>query len=158
MDATITALTLVVLPLPLLLAAGAARFRQPVLLAPAGFIAGLYVFVWLWMRPTCFVVGPAELQVVWPLRQRSYSLPEATTAEVVSRRSVRAEFGRAVRVGSGGLWGAFGWLWTSQGIVGMYISRLTGIVLVRRGTERPLLLSPKSPHAFVKVIEASRPT
>jgi hypothetical protein len=57
------------------------------------------------------------------------------------------------RVGAGGLWGGFGWLWTEKrGIVQMYVSRTDRFVWIERGAERPWLISPENPEAFVRLL------
>src|SRR5262249_42623970 len=77
-------------------------------------------------------------------------LPRSGISEVraLDRRSLRREVGWGARVGAGGLWGGFGWLWTARrGIVQMYISRVDGLVWIERGGERPWLVTPAAPAA-----------
>jgi hypothetical protein len=58
-----------------------------------------------------------------------------------------------VRVGAGGIWGGFGWLWTKrQGLVQMYISRTEGFVWIERAGARPWLLTPEQPEEFVRAL------
>lgn len=57
-----------------------------------------------------------------------------------------------MRVGVGGLWGGFGWLWTQrQGALEFYISRSTGLVLLERPAGRSLLITPDRPAEFVAI-------
>jgi len=139
-------------------------------LLPAGFLAGfavwgaprlsvglllvaLYGWVWLHMRPSRFVVHPHAIEVVWPLRRRRIARAGITDARIVGRGELRAMTGAAARVGVGGLWGGFGWLWTQRrGIVQMYVSRTDGLVWIERGAERPWLITPESPEAFVQAV------
>jgi len=61
-----------------------------------------------------------------------------------------------MRVGAGGLWGAFGWLWTTKrGTVQMYISRTDNFVWIERRSERPWLITPERPEQFVAAMTAA---
>jgi hypothetical protein len=60
-----------------------------------------------------------------------------------------------MRVGAGGLWGGFGWLWTQRrGIVQMYISRTDGFVWIERIGDRPWLITPDEPEKFVRALSS----
>jgi hypothetical protein len=59
-----------------------------------------------------------------------------------------------MRVGVGGLWGGFGWLYTSKGLLGLYVSRTDRLVLVRLRTGRPLLVTPEGDERFVAALRA----
>lgn len=48
-----------------------------------------------------------------------------------------------MRIGIGGLWGGFGWLWPGRGLVNFYVSRSDGLVLIERMSARPLLITPE---------------
>ena len=68
----------------------------------------------------------------------------------MTRADLRQEIGWGMRIGAGGLWGGFGWLWTARrGVVWMYISRLDRFVWVEQANERPLLITPDRDEAFV---------
>ncbi|MEW5742564.1 MAG: hypothetical protein AB1938_26840, partial [Myxococcota bacterium] len=68
-----------------------------------------------------------------------------------------ARFGWALRVGVGGLFGGFGWLYTSKGWVEMDISRTDGLVLLTFSNRIPLLVSPEAPAGFIVAVrEAAR--
>ena len=68
-------------------------------------------------------------------------------------QELRSEAGWCVRVGAGGLWGGFGWLWTQRrGIVQMYISRSDRLVWIERINDRPWLITPEQPEAFVQAL------
>lgn len=59
----------------------------------------------------------------------------------------------SIRIGAGGLWGAFGWLWTTKrGIVQMYVSRTDRFVWIERAGERPWLITPENPEEFVRTL------
>jgi hypothetical protein len=74
-------------------------------------------------------------------------------ARVLSGREFRDRVGFAMRIGAGGLWGGFGWLWTSRrGIVEFYVSRLDGYVLLERCSGRPLLFTPADPEGMVEAL------
>ena len=76
---------------------------------------------------------------------------------MLSREAFRREFGWGVRIGAGGLWGGFGWLYTSKGLVGLYVSRTDRVVLVRRRAGRPLLVTPEDDERFVAALRAVSP-
>ena len=54
--------------------------------------------------------------------------------------------------GRRGLWGGFGWLYTSKGLLGLYVSRTDRVVLVRLRTGRPLLVTPEDDERFVAAL------
>ena len=124
-----------------------------VLWAPAVLLILIYAWVWTRFRPTAFVVHARTLEVVWPLKRRHVARDAITAVRVVGREELRREVGWGMRVGAGGLWGGFGWLWTSRrGIVQMYVSRLDGFVWIECGGERPWLITPERPAAFVSAM------
>jgi len=113
----------------------------------------LYAAVWLLWRPTAFEIGPRHLALVFPLRRREISRDDVVAATALELGHFRERYGWALRVGVGGLWGGFGWLWTSRrGFVEMYVSRTNGIVLVERGRGRDLLITPERPSEFVAAL------
>jgi hypothetical protein len=59
-----------------------------------------------------------------------------------------------MRLGTGGLWGAFGWLYTRKGLVDLHVSRTDRFVLVRRRAGRPLLRTPEHGEGFVAALQA----
>ncbi len=115
----------------------------------AGFVTLVYASVWLWWRPTAFDVAGSELRLCFPLRERVIPRQDLSRVRQLDRRQLRELLGFAVRIGAGGLWGGFGWLWTQKlGLVEFYISRTDGLVLLERGAGRPLLISPLDPAGF----------
>jgi Bacterial PH domain len=156
-------LTVLLLPLPaVLFGIGVAVSHQPgvqaapasvVLRAVGGFLALMYVWVWLWFRPTHFLVLPHALEIVWPVRHRWLPRNTITAVRVLDRKELRALVGTGLRVGSGGLWGGFGWLWTTKrGMVRMYISRTDRFVWIERGEDQPWLVTPERPEEFVRAL------
>jgi len=122
-----------------------------------GAIALLYAFIWLYMRPSAFVVGPEGLDILWPLRRRRIPRAKLLGASEIGPEALRQEFGLLLRVGAGGLWGGFGLAWSSRGEhLALYVSRhADGFVLVRcRGT-RSLLITPERPDAFVAALPSA---
>ncbi|MBI5247837.1 MAG: hypothetical protein HY923_11730 [Elusimicrobia bacterium] len=118
---------------------------------PLVFIGGIYAWIWLLFRPTSFDVGRDEIEVVWPLKRRVIARGGITSARIVDAKELKREVGWGARVGAGGLWGGFGWLWTTRrGIVQMYISRTDRFVWLERGAERPWLITPECPEEFVR--------
>jgi len=154
MSPLILTLTLGLLAVPLAFLASAA-FGKKLLVGPAVFVLAIYSWVWLRFRPTLFVVRPGVLEVVWPLKRRQIRREDISDVRLVDRRDLRRELGWCMRVGAGGLWGGFGWLWTRRrGIVQMYISRTDGLVWIERASDRPWLITPEQPEAFVRALSS----
>lgn len=151
----IRAVSLVMLLLPVALAIGAAAGARPLFL-PALLLILIYGWVWARFRPTKFVVQPGAVEVIWPLKRRRLRRDEISSVRLLRREELKAETGWGMRVGAGGLWGGFGWLWTARrGIVQMYVSRLDGFVWIERGKERPWLISPERPEEFIRALSGS---
>src|SRR5437773_2566438 len=150
MDVPIRLLTLALLVLPPLFLA-IALLGNRLLLGPAALLVAIYVWIWLWFRPTRFSVQPRVLDIVWPLRRCEIPRDDIVTARLLDKRQLRQAVGRAMRGGAGGLGGGFGWLWTQKrGVVRMYISRTDGLVWIERRADRPWLITPECPEAFVR--------
>jgi len=142
---------LLMLPLGLVVAA----LREPVLWTLVVMMAFLYAAVWLFWRPWGFEVAAAGLGIRFPSWTRVLPRAAIQGARQMSRQEFRQEFGWALRVGVGGLWGGFGWLWTrKRGFVEFYISRLDGLVVVDRPFGKALLITPSDPEAFVRAVVA----
>jgi hypothetical protein len=125
------------------------------LLAPAVFMLAIYAWIWLRYRPTAFVVHPRSLEVTWPLKRREIPRDDISAVRVIDRQTLRREVGRGVRVGAGGLFGGFGYLWTTnRGLVRMYISRTDRFVWIECKSDRPWLITPDQPDAFVRTLSA----
>jgi hypothetical protein len=109
--------------------------------------------VWTRFRPTTFVVHPHAVEVIWPLKRREIARHEISAVRLIDRPELRRLAGWGARVGAGGLWGGFGWLWTRhRGIVQMYISRIDRFVWIERVGGRPWLITPDEPEAFVRAV------
>jgi hypothetical protein len=156
MSALIWALTAPLLAVPVLFAVVASRMSGGVsrlFWVIAGLLAVMYAVIWLYARPTRFEVGPDGLVIVWPGRRRRIDRRDISGARVLASGQFRPEFGWAARVGVGGLWGGFGWAWTSRrGLLDLYVSRTDGCVLVERRSGRGLLLTPERPDEFVRAL------
>ena len=145
----IRVITLVLLALPVLFLLSAA-FGTALLFAPGILLVAIYTWVWLRFRPTRFVVHQNSVEVVWPLKRRQIARESISDVRVINGRDLKRQLGWSMRVGAGGLWGGFGWLWTQRrGIVQMYISRLDDLVWIERTAGRPWLISPERPQEFV---------
>ena len=155
MSGDIRALTAIAWVAPLGLILGAMLARGPVrgvLLVVSALVVVTYASVWLFWRPTAFEVDRSGLRIVWPLRARTIPAREVAEAVVLSREAFRRDFGWGMRIGAGGLWGGFGWLYTSKGLLGLYVSRTDRVVLVRLRTGRPLLVTPEGDERFVAAL------
>jgi len=148
----IRALTLGLLAIPLVFVATAVFWKSP-LLIPGLLVLAIYVWIWFRFRPTRFVVHADAMEVLWPLRRRLISRAQISSVRRIDKGELRREIGWGMRVGAGGLWGGFGWLWTQRrGIVQMYISRTDGFVWIERAGDRPWLITPERPEAFVRAL------
>jgi hypothetical protein len=156
MGGLIRGLTVFLLALPAALALAGAASGQPFpLVAVAALMALLYVAVWLWWRPTRFEVSDDAFDVVFPARRKSTPRRAVVGARPFTVRSVRSELGLALRIGVGGLWGGFGWLWTTRrGLVEFYVSRADGMVFIERRGARPLLITPEDPVGLLRALQA----
>jgi hypothetical protein len=160
MSPLVLALTLALFVLPVALFAGA-LFWKRLLAVPALFVLAIYAWVWLRFRPSRFVVRPEGLLVIWPLKRREIPREEISAARLIDRKELRREIGWGMRIGAGGLWGGFGWLWTKRrGVVQMYVSRTDRFVWIERAGGRPWLITPESPETFARALsmQPSDPT
>ena len=154
MDFLIRLLTLALLVLPVMFLA-IALVGSRLVLIPAALLVVIYVWIVLWFRPTCFVVQPRTLDIVWPLRQRQISRDDIAAVRLMDKHELEREVGRSMRVGAGGFGGGFGWLWTEKrGVVRMYISRTDGLVWIERRSDRPWLITPERPDTFVRALSS----
>jgi len=152
MSPLILTLTLVLMLLPLVFFASAAFGKWPSA-APGLLLVAIYAWVWLRFRPSRFVVRSDALEVIWPLKFRRIPRKDIADVRLIDRGELRREIGWGMRVGAGGLWGGFGWLWTRQrGIVQMYVSRTDAFVWIERISDRPWLVTPEEPETFVRAL------
>lgn len=154
MSPVILVVTLILLALPIgffVAAMAGARFH----IAPCFVVTAIYLWIWLRFRPNCFVVREKSLEVIWPLKRREIPRGSIAGVRLLDREELKQEIGWGMRVGAGGLGGGFGWLWTKRhGIVQMYVSRTDGFVWIDRQNDRPWLLTPEDPQAFVRAFSA----
>jgi hypothetical protein len=156
MSPLILILTLILLAIPIVFLANAALGRS-LLAAPALLVIAIYSWIWLRFRLSVFVVRPDVIELAWPLKRRRISRDDIANVRLLERGELRREVGWSARVGAGGLWGGFGWLWTSRrGIVQMYISRTDQFVWIERKKGRPWLITPEEPEAFVRAVSGCR--
>ncbi len=157
MSPVIRVLSLVLLALPLFfLAIAAYGSRQAAI--PALFMVVIYLWVWVRFRPSRFILHPGTIEVVWPLKRREIRRETISDVRLIGKKELCSEVGWCMRVGAGGLWGGFGWLWTQKrGIVQMYISRTDRFVWIERRNQRPWLISPEEPEEFVQALIRSLP-
>lgn len=156
MSPLIVALTLLLLALPAAFLVGA-LFGEYLMAAPAALLITIYAWVWLRFRPSQLTVHAAGLQVTWPLKRRDILREDIVSARVVDRQALKSEIGWGMRVGAGGLWGGFGWLWTKRrGLVQMYVTRTDRFVWIECAHGRPWLVTPEEPEEFVSVLSVSK--
>ncbi len=154
MSGLILWLTVLVLPIPLvLLYAGSRGGLGALAWVPALFVAGVYLVVWFYMRPSYFELSSSSLDIVWPVRRYSIALSEIENVMQMRGEEFRSRYGLGVRIGAGGLWGGFGLYKTKSVTFRFYISRTDDYVIVRRRSGRPLLITPAEPHRFADALE-----
>jgi hypothetical protein len=157
MSRAVRVLTGVLLAIPLVFAALALLTQAPLGRA-AAFVAALYAFVWLGARPTRFELDASALRICFPLWTRSLPLASLTSARLLDVAALRGEIGFPLRVGVGGLWGGFGWLWASKrGWIEFYVSRTDGLVWIERRGAMPLLITPERPAEVASRISPRAP-
>jgi hypothetical protein len=160
MSALFRLLTLLLWCLPVGFFGASLQGVAPMLFVPAIFLLLIYLLVWLWFRPTAFVVTDtaltdASLTVMWPLRRRVYPLRQLTAVDELDYQAFRQRFGFVVRVGAGGLWGVFGLLWGRRaGRVAAYFSRHDALLLLTFSDGRMLLISPQHAQRLRRVLLA----
>ena len=154
MSPMIRGLTGILLAIPLAFFA-ATLVGTSILVVPAVLVVTIYSWVWLRFRPTMFVVRQDVLEVIWPLKRHQITRINITRVRTIDNEGLRREIGWGVRVGAGGLWGGFGWLWTQRrGIVQMYVSRTSDFVWIEIADGRPWLITPEHPDAFVRALSS----
>ncbi len=119
------------------------------------FLFAMYGIVWLFCRPSRFEVSPDHLEIVFPAWRRNVPLRGISGTHLVSSDEFKQKFGWAMRIGVGGLWGGFGWLWTSKrGLVEFYVSRVDGLVMIERRMGKNILVTPDEPEKFVSGMQS----
>ncbi len=111
-----------------------------------------YASIWLFLRPSQLEVTPEYLIIDFPLRSVEIARSEVEDVEVFEGRRFTDEQGGRLAVWTAGVLGTLGPVATSQGSYETYLSRSTHLVVVRRRTGAPLLLSPAHPRRFAEVV------
>jgi hypothetical protein len=118
------------------------------------FLFVLYGIVWAFCRPSRFEVVTGHLEIVFPAWKRNVEFSDRATVRMLSADKFKQEYGWAMRIGIGGLWGGFGWLWTSKGgLVEFYVSQVDGMVMIERRNNKNILVTPDEPEKFVASME-----
>ncbi len=143
-------LALLALPVAFLIAS---FLGARMLTAPGLLMMVLYAWVWLRLRPKQFIVHQDRLDILWPLKRVQIPRTDISSVRLISRENLKNEISRGVRIGAGGLWGSFGWLWTRRrGVIQMYVSRTDNFVWIECAGARPWLITPEQPEAFVRAL------
>lgn len=150
----VTAIALAIPPVLYALAAiDPASPARVTLETSAAFVLLLFAAVWCFGRPSFVGVSAEGLLVRFPLRRRTVPADRITSARVLQRAEFQQRYGWGFRIGVGGLWGVFGWLWTrKRGLVEIYVTTTDRWILVEREGGRDLLLSPADPDAVVRAL------
>ena len=155
MSAGIRAITIGVLLLPLIFGGWAIFSRDLLPVIFALLIIAIYAVVWFWCRPSRFLLRSDSLEILFPRWQRKILLTDISEVEAIDHQTFCDRFGTVIRIGVGGLWGGFGWLWTSkQGLIEFYISQLDNLVLIQRFTGKSLLITPENPTEFCEILHS----
>jgi hypothetical protein len=157
MSSAMMILTAICLAIPIVFAVQV-WFVPPLIRIVFGSLAAvmvvLYAAIWLWMRPSAFVVGPDELELVWPMRRRTIARGDIIRVRKLAVADLKRELGYMLRIGAGGLWGGFGLARTALGTMELWISRTDWIVWVECRDRRSLLVTPDEPDRFVELLQA----
>ena len=153
MSPLIKGLTIALWLLPLFFGILTLVTREWVMLIIFLILITLYGAVWLWCRPSRFVVEDNYIEIVFPGWRRPIPMQDVSGSRIISQETLGIEFGWAVRIGVGGLWGGFGWLWTyRRGFLEFYISQLDEFVLISRLKGNSLLITPVNPYQLVETV------
>lgn len=129
----------------------ASFFGSRILIIPGFIFLALIAGVWFVFRPKAFVIRSDSIEICFPVRSIYLSRSTITNVRAMDRKSFLAEAGWGIRIGVGGLWGAFGWLWTlKRGMVRMYISRIDRFVWIEFSDRQPLIVSPDRTEEFIR--------
>ena len=154
MSTVIRVLTALLFLIPVGMAIGAATGTR-VLLVPLAFVVAIFAWIWLRFRPREFVIYPDRIEAVCPLKRRAILCSTIVSCRTIGLADLRREIGWGIRVGAGGLWGSFGWLWTlRRGTVQTYVSRTDAFVWIERGAGTPWLITPEREDEFVRDVVA----
>ncbi|MBW4522599.1 MAG: hypothetical protein KME16_23380 [Scytolyngbya sp. HA4215-MV1] len=157
MSTLIRGLTLALLGLPVAFGIWALLSHNAIAIFTTLLLGGLYGVVWLGCRPSHFIISPHTLKIVFPVWQRRVSLHTVTDVRILDQNAFNQEFGWAIRIGVGGLWGGFGWLWTQRrGFVEFYVSQTDRLVVLDRSVGNTLLITPESLEQFVQTLQENR--
>lgn len=153
MSPLIRGLTVLLWAVPGVLFAISFRSGEPEPASVASALVVLYALVWLFWRPLRFDLSADGLAIVFPARRKLVPKQAIEAVEAVSADELKRRHGRLLRVGVGGMWGGFGWLWGGGGAsLEFYVSRNDGLVLVRRRGALPLLITPERAEEFVAAL------
>ncbi len=151
MSGSIRVITYVIAAVPLLLIYFALTDHNTPLIPIALFFVLLMIGVWLWMRPSHYIVDSTGLTIVWPLRKFHIARAGIVGVRTLDKEQVKKEIGFAVRIGVGGLFGGFGLLWSrKRGMIRFYITRIDSFIFIEQRNGRPFLLSVDRPESMVK--------
>jgi hypothetical protein len=150
MDGPIKAVTGILLILPVVFVVFSVTYARP-LAIPGVFLIVIFAWVWLWFRPSRFDVSFDALTIVWPTRTRRIDRMDISEVSILTRAELRERIGWGLRIGAGGLWGGFGWLYTAnRGLIRMYISRIDRVVWFETAQGMPWIITPDQPEEFVR--------
>jgi len=126
-------------------------------LQTAALVVGAFALasagIWLLLRPSGFVIDDHALVVRWPLRSMTVPRSSIRAVRVLYPGAMQRELGFSARVGFGGLFGSFGFIYTQrQGWVLAFVTSMSAWVLIERTDGRTLLLSPERPDELARAL------
>mmetsp|Transcript_13584 Transcript_13584/g.29898 ORF Transcript_13584/g.29898 Transcript_13584/m.29898 type:complete len:177 (-) Transcript_13584:201-731(-) len=156
MSPAIRALTALVTAIPVFTFILALTRKEPLpLIGLSSSIVAVYVLSWVYIRPSGLMLTTETLALKFPGRKLQIPITDIREVRLLSAQQAKDELGIAVRIGLGGLWGVFGWLWTSRrGTLDVYITRLDDYMLIERRVGRPMLLTVSDREALRDALES----
>lgn len=157
MSPLIRGITIILLLLPIIFGIIGILFKQSALNLTAILLILIYSFVWLVCKPSQFIITSNNLQIVFPVWSRNIPIERISNIRIITAKTFTKEFGWAIRIGAGGLWGGFGWLWTKKkGFVEFYISTTDYLIIIEHSNQKKLLITPNNPEQMLKIIQEIR--
>ncbi|MEM7771727.1 MAG: PH domain-containing protein [Cyanobacteria bacterium P01_A01_bin.37] len=158
MSSLIKWVTVALWVMPVAFAIAALISREPFMGIVSALLFAMYGAVWFCCRPSRFIVSEDSIDILFLLWRRKISRQTITNVRTISKKAFQQEFGWAIRIGVGGLWGGFGWLWTTKrGMVEFYVSHLDEFVLLERSPKQTLLITPIHPTEFIRAMQCIEP-
>jgi hypothetical protein len=149
----ILTLVLLLLPIPFFVAAFT---HHRLFVLPALVLLFIDAWTYLWFRPTVFIVGPTDIEVIWPPAPQTnpprhhHARPPPRPPGPPPRNRPRHARGRRRPLGRLRLV-----VDHPRGLIRMYVSRIDNFIWIDRGHEQSWLITPEQPDVFVHALSGS---